>query len=54
MVTVACPFLFFFTTLGFKESLHVMPASPASEVVYENLQAGRMQRAFAQVSYGYG
>eukprot|EP00752_Nemacystus_decipiens_P005744 g5197.t1 len=34
---------------GFKKALHVMPASPASEVLYENLHVGPIQRAAAQL-----
>ena len=37
---------------GFKEALNVMPASPASEVLYENLHVTRLERAFAQVKRG--
>ncbi|CAM9879053.1 unnamed protein product [Ectocarpus sp. 4 AP-2014] len=34
---------------GFKTALHVMPASPASEVLYENLHIGAIHRIAAQV-----
>ncbi|CAM9767689.1 unnamed protein product, partial [Ectocarpus sp. 8 AP-2014] len=34
---------------GFKTALHVMPASPASEVLYENLHIGSIHRIAAQV-----
>ncbi|CAM9253148.1 unnamed protein product, partial [Laminaria digitata] len=34
---------------GFKKALHVMPASPAAQVVYENLHVGGLQRVSAQI-----